>query len=498
MTVSPRWRAASGIYKVWLFDLSLRHKIPLWGSVLILVTAAAISISFGLQAYDDLKSDTIRSSENLGRTLIKTLNTAIMQDDVWRAYEVIKAPYHGESKPGDPIQIESLIVVNKQQEVFVSSHPQRYPVQAKLSQLGGNFQSLDKILATARDSNPIIIDHPRTREMLMVLPIVADDVVLGGLIMVHSKSLYSAHFLKLAERAALITLLVLAVLLPINWYWGRRMAVPLVSLAKRLGAIGEHVPDDLEPGLYAYKDELGRLFRAFSTMLHELKEKEFLEKQMVQSERMAAIGHLTAGIAHEINNPLAGMLTAIDTLKRHGSHDPVTDKTISLLERGLQQIRETLAALLVEARFKSHDLIAQDIDDVSTLLAPQAEERSTRIEVNNAITANIPLPSTLIRQIMINLLLNAVQAAGKQGHVVMEVDHDIRQLQIRVSNDGKQIPDDKMNYLFEPFSSLSESGHGLGLWVTFQIVQQLGGRITAESREGATRFTVTIPLGDES
>src|SRR5208337_2118841 len=106
------------------------------------------------------------------------------------------------------------------------------------------------------------------------------------------------------------------------------------------------------------------LFDAYNRMLDELKSKQALEIKMVHSERLAALGQVTAGIAHEINNPLSGMLTAIDTLKFHSVPDKRVNKTIDLIERGLLQIKETVSALLVEAKIKGRDLAPQDIQDV--------------------------------------------------------------------------------------------------------------------------------------
>jgi C4-dicarboxylate-specific signal transduction histidine kinase len=93
------------------------------------------------------------------------------------------------------------------------------------------------------------------------------------------------------------------------------MTLPLVQLSARIGEIGKKWPEELDAKLYAHRDELGRLFEAYTQMLQDLKDREALENKMVQSERLAALGQLSAGIAHEINNPLSGMLTAIDTLK---------------------------------------------------------------------------------------------------------------------------------------------------------------------------------------
>jgi hypothetical protein len=76
-----------------VFDLSFRYKIPLWGSVLIAVVALILTLSFMLQAYDNLKRDMLAHSDNLGRVLVKTLYAPMLHDDVWRAYEIVRAPF---------------------------------------------------------------------------------------------------------------------------------------------------------------------------------------------------------------------------------------------------------------------------------------------------------------------------------------------------------------------------------------------------------------------
>jgi signal transduction histidine kinase len=230
-------------------------------------------------------------------------------------------------------------------------------------------------------------------------------------------------------------------------------------------------------------------------MVGTLQTKSALEQQMIQSERMAALGHLAAGVAHEINNPLGGMLMAIDTLKCHSDTDPRTLKTITLIERGLAQIKETVGALLVEARVKSRNLTPQDLDDVQTLVAPQVRRKALRITWRNGIDREVAIPASLLRQILINLLLNAIEAARQEGDVGIDIDVVDNQLRLSVSNDGRVLAAEQMKRLFEPFSSLSENGHGLGLWVTYQIVHQLGGRISARSDDGYMRFAVTIPVG---
>jgi signal transduction histidine kinase len=262
-----------------------------------------------------------------------------------------------------------------------------------------------------------------------------------------------------------------------------------------MGKVGAHVPGDLHyVNRYRGHDEIGRLGQEFQRMLHGLREKEALEKQMVASDRLAAIGRLTAGIAHEINNPLGGMLNAISTFRRHGPEDAMTTKTLSLIERGLRQIQETVAALLVEARVESHALTRQDVEDTHTLLLADAQAKDVHFEWHNEIRSPLPLPSTPTRQILINLLFNAVKAVAPGGHLSCRTVVEDGALCIEVANDGRHIPADRLAFLFEPFSTADNERQGLGLWITYQIVQQLGGDIRAESEPGRTVFAVSLPL----
>jgi signal transduction histidine kinase len=480
-----------------LFDLSFRIKLPLWSSFLIVATALAVSGALMLRAYDDLKEDLLISSKSLGRTLSKSLFRAMLHDDVWRAFELVQAPFHGEA--GDnPVQPDAIIVLDRGYRIVVSSRPTVMPMLADFRRFGPEQARLADAIEALQGRDAHTVELPGAGHLYVVVPIADEAALLGALVISHSKSAFVPRFWRTAQSGALIGLLVLAVLLPANWYWGRRMAAPLVKLADHLDGLGQGLPEDLDPGLYAYRDELGRLFQSYRRMVQELREKAQLERRVVQTERLAAVGRLAAGIAHEINNPLGGMLTAVDTLKCHADADPLTLKTIDLIERGLVQVKETVGALLVEARLKSRDLAKQDIEDVRTLVAPASHRKRLKTAWCNDLPDSLPLPATLVRQIFINLLLNAIQAAGEDGEIGCLVECVANELTITVTNDGRLLTPEQMEHLFEPFSPLSESGHGLGLWVTYQIVHQLGGRISAKVEENLMVFEVRLPVGAEA
>ena len=478
-----------------LFDLSLRQKLPLWGGLLIVVTAVVVTGSNLAQTRENIKKNMLLRSETLGRSLARTLYSAMSQDDVWRAYEIISFLTKAEERHPS-FQLDSIVLLDAEDRVYVSTRPRTYPIQTGLAELGPEFARLRGSLA---GSGGRLVEQ-ESEHILLAIPLVAEGVTLGTLVMVHPADYYRASFDRIVARTAWTTLAVLLILLPVTWFWGRRMASPLSLLTHRMAELGQRLPAPLPDRIYPHADELGRLFQVYDQMRQELADKEALERQVLKSDRMAALGRLTASIAHEINNPLGGLLTALDTLKRHGNHDPVLDRVVPLLERGLHQIKDIVAALLVEAKAKSRPLTHQDVDDVHTLLAQEAKKKGVSWDWRNDLTEEFALPATLVRQVLINLLLNAVQAAGEGetggGHVQVGIERHANRLRIEVENNGRAIPPELREHLFEPFTGMNEDGHGLGLWITYQIVQQLGGRIDVDSQAGRTRFVVELPEGE--
>ena len=127
-----------------IFDRSLRHKIPLWGGALIVASAVAVSGAQMVRAYADLKRDTINSSEGLGHTLAKTLFPALLHDDAWRAFELIRAPFH-EGRPEQPLEARAIFVVDADLRVLVSSAPRAMPLLAPLDTLGADERGYDDV-----------------------------------------------------------------------------------------------------------------------------------------------------------------------------------------------------------------------------------------------------------------------------------------------------------------------------------------------------------------
>lgn len=472
-----------------LRDLSYRIKVPLALSIVIVFVAAIVATLLGARIYADARTDLLANAESLGKTLARALKPVMLRDDVWQAYEVITAPLGVEG--GEPVARRSITVVDAEGRVYVSSDPARYPLLAPAAQAFGVH-----LLAEPNAKGARFTEHPDERFLFVSVPVVADDGArLGDVVLGYSQDVFLPRFYSTVQRVVLSTLLALAILLPIGWKFGRQLAAPLIDLSAAMARVAETPAKELTRGLYRGGDEVGRLGERFERMLHELEDKQRLEREMVSADRLAAIGRLTAGIAHEINNPLAGMLTAIDTATKHGNPDPVVSRTLSLVERGLRQIGDTVGALLVEARLETRALTVEDVEDVRTLLEPEALAREQHLQWECSLAGAVALPSTSIRQILINLVLNAIEAAGRGGRVRCRIAADAREMSVEICNDGQPIPAERLSHLFEPFSSSTDSGSGLGLWVTYQIVEQLRGTIRVRTGPPETEFAVALPLG---
>ena len=487
--------------------MSWRLKVPLAITAVILLTEVVVTTLLVTRALSDARRDLEASAESLSTLLARSLRDPLLRDDLWQAFEVVSAPLAAR-RSDSPLQ--GVVVLDASSQVFVSSEPRRLPLLASASALPEPLAGIAiKAMGDSR-FHFALGQGPAGPELAAAGPILADDGSrLGTVVLDFDGAIYAERLRSAVIDVALVSVPGLLLLVPLGWYAGKRLAEPLAQMTHALARVSDESPEQVLKLLPPESgDEIGQLSTQARQMLDGLARKAALEREVMASDRLAAVGRVSAAIAHEINNPLGGMLNAIDTATRHGQPDAVSRQTFGLLQRGLQQIRATVGALLVEARLDSPRLIGQDWDDLLLLIQPDAAARGLQLQWQIEAWAEIeaPLPAHEVRQLALNLLLNATAAAKspEQGQAAVEftVARAPGLLAIVVGNTGPALPPERLSRMFEPFVAAGTGEglhrHGLGLWVCWQIVQRLEGSIDVASDGEWTRVSVSLPVPDPS
>ena len=255
-------------------------------------------------------------------------------------------------------------------------------------------------------------------------------------------------------------------------------------------------------------DELGRLQRSFNEMTRRMTETQI---QLYQSNKMASVGQLAAGIAHEINNPLTSVLTFSSLLLSQPDQDPAVREDLETIVRETKRCRKIVRELLDFSRQAPARRTDSDFNAVvnRALAIVDHELEVANIRVTLSLFEDLPtvwIDDNQMIQVLVNLLVNAAHAIGSNKGGEIFVGTDLREveghshIEIRVVDNGCGIPRKDLQKIFEPFFTTRDTGGtGLGLAVVRRIVREHGGTISVDSRlNRGTTFTIHLPANGPS
>lgn len=234
-----------------------------------------------------------------------------------------------------------------------------------------------------------------------------------------------------------------------------------------------------------------------------------MEEALKKADQLAALGELSARMAHEIRNPLAALSGSVQLLAGHGERTAGDQRLMTIITREADRLNTLITEFLVYARPTSpapqQVVVRKEIDDITRFL--DSDPRFQAIAISNLIPATITVrvdPDQL-RQVLINLLHNAADAMPAGGTIQIEAGllsygelgcRVTAGVRITVTDSGSGIPAAAMQHLFEPFWTSKPQGTGLGLAISYRIIEAHGGLLSAESpASGGSRFVITLPAG---
>lgn len=342
-----------------------------------------------------------------------------------------------------------------------------------------------------------------------------------------SESVYMSVLSGLIFRFLIIALLSFVMIVIFSYLLVSRITKPIENLSQ--------LSENISRGDFSMRaklesdDELGRLTKAFNQMIdsistsHKMLEDYNLtlqkrvkertdelmkiKEQMIQSEKLASIGRLSAGVAHEINNPLGAILSYAHLIKEELDSETDINQIKLFADNIIAETNRTkniIRGLLEFARQHKSEYewveINQIVEDALNLITIQ--KKPDNVEIIREYGTDIPIVKIdpeRIKEAIINIIINALDAMNEKGQLIIKttVNHNKKQVKISITDTGSGIPDEIMGHIFEPFFTTKPvgKGTGLGLSVTYGIIKQHNGDIIVESKinEGTT-FTIILPF----
>lgn len=298
---------------------------------------------------------------------------------------------------------------------------------------------------------------------------------------------FTALYLALPEegRDTIVFFLTLVVLGWVTW-----ASDALAFLLKR---VSNHLAD-LNTAL---REERSLLEERIAERTRELQE---AQAHVLHQEKMAAFGLLAAGIAHEVGNPLTSISTLVQMLQQRDC-DAYTQEKLALALGQLQRIQTILRELITFSRPASSERMRVDVREIldEALNIAKYYKRTKGRTITSHVANDLP-PLKAVRdqlvQAVLNLVLNAIDATDKGGHIELRAEHDGGELVVAVRDDGVGIAPEQARCMFQPYFTTKKLGTGLGLFVTRKLAADHGGIVEFESlSDKGTEFRIRLPLG---
>jgi signal transduction histidine kinase len=458
--------------------VTLRVPLVTAGLMIVLGLVAGQSVLTALGRVQDARlSETARLHVE---GLSVALGPSVLRQDVWEVYDILdraRSTYEGQ-------RLLLSIVGDERGRILAATDPPRAPVGEDIESFETGAVAPSAIRMTG---DPVLrVNAPLLYQGREIGRIVTELDVTDLLAERREVAMWL-----LFGNAAATALLAFG-----GWLAVSRLLRPVATLVEAMDD-SRGAPRPVPQVAIPRSDPgLARLIQTYNLMTTEVERRAEAERRLAERERFVSLGRLSSSLAHEVNNPLGGLLNAADTMRTYADRPEVVRQSAELMQRGLAHLRDVTRAMLDQNRLDraGQPLRPEDFEDLKLLFEPEAASRGQVLvwNVDAAPTSLALLPAAPVRQIALNLLLNAGSAARRDGRIGFGVANGARQLSITISDDGPGFGTGDLNRLMA--SGPLPPGGGVGLRLVHDLVESLGGNIEHERKDGSTYVRVDLPL----
>ena len=412
------------------------QRLPL--SLRVPLIAAALMVLVGLVASQQVLSalsvvQEARLQELAGLHvdgLAVALGPSVLRRDVWEVFDTLDRA----AAAGSGQRMVLTVVADEYGRVIAASDPLRAPTDSDVGPLADGALPIEAIRLSGGDDHIRVaanLDYQGRSVGRIISELNVSDLVAER----RTAGLYL-----LAGNAAVTLALAFG-----GYVAMRRMLKPVALLAGHMGRMEgtlEPIPASDLPG---GDTELAQLFQTYNAMTEAVQARAEAERRLAERERFVSLGRLSSSLAHEINNPLGGLLNATDTIRTYADRPEVVRDAANLLDRGLRHLRDVARATLEQNRIDRSGLPLrpEDFDDLRLLFWPEVARLNQKLDwrVEAPTEALEAHPAAAVRQIVLNLLLNAAAAAGTGGSVGLQLRARDDGLDLRITDSGPGMND---------------------------------------------------------
>lgn len=487
-----------------MFFNSLISRVIILIILILALGVGTFSIFFTRREHNRLITSARENAELLLSTVEKSIYNSMLTGSSAEVQVTLE-------KVGRSHGLTNVRIFHPNGTILRSAHPEEIGNQVEAEEL--------EMLTNHRSER--VLHRNGTEVLSMVKPIVSDARCapchgagrrIIGVLDLHLSLGETTRKLRQTTHFFMLSTMVILVVLSggISFVLLRFVKRPIRMMADRMSQVeAGDLSVRLEP---QSDDEMGSLMKSFNSMVvnlekaqHELEQMHY--RQMARADRLASIGEMSTGLAHEIKNPLAGISGAISVLADDFAEDDPRKEIVRQVLEQIGRLDKTATDLLSFGRPGKPEFDYLDINSLvkKTLFFIAQHPEAKNIHRVMELTRELPLvwaDEKQIQQVLFNIIINGIQSMKEGGTLLIHTEligqEDGRQIRVRIADTGKGIAPEELDRIFIPFHTTKTQGTGLGLPISRQLIEQHGGSIHVDSRVGeGTTFSIDLPLAAE-